>query len=264
LVKALARNLNMRYLEFNITHMTSALDLIACFDTISSWQSQDPTHPLVVFWDEINAPLDNQSTYGYFLDPIWNGTYRRGGQTFQLRPCVWIFAGTRTPNENNKEKSSSSPGSDKGSDFVSRLNGPTIELHGEDVSAGNKGSKKNIKTAPKTRKEDPDKKLEQLYMAVSLIKINYPDVLEISEGVLKYFYKLKPEYGIRSIEFVISRLKNVTHGKLTSTNIPNYKDVKDWLDIKKESSYPKITKKEDRNLVRIFEEPLPLLRDKME
>ena len=57
---------------------------------------------------------------GLLLNRIWDGSFVREGKTYRLAPAIWIFASTDSIHDiatNNK-----------GSDFISRLNGPVIEL----------------------------------------------------------------------------------------------------------------------------------------
>ena len=81
-------------LSFNITTMTRREDLLACFDQIVTTQSQPRDDPLLVFFDEINAYLENHPVYHAFLAPLEDGYYLRGGIKFLIRPCIWLFAGT--------------------------------------------------------------------------------------------------------------------------------------------------------------------------
>ncbi|MCP4713015.1 MAG: AAA family ATPase [Planctomycetes bacterium] len=215
LVQRLAQQMDIEYREFNITSLSSISDLMSCFDTISSVQTQKPSKPLLVFWDEINAELAGRPVYSYFLGPIDNGVYRRGGQTFQLKPCIWVFAGTRNIDPHDGVPAVSIEGQNKASDFVSRINGPIIKLHGESVRPVNK----NIYM-----------ELEQLYMSVSIIKRRYPEILVISKNVLTYFKAISPKHGVRSLEFIISKLKNVNHGKLNVTSLPEKNEIEAWVE----------------------------------
>lgn len=215
LVERLARSLKMDFVEFNITHLTSIEDLIGCFDNVSSRQAQDPDRRLVIFWDEINAEFGGQPTYPYFLSPLWNGTYRRGGQMFTLRPSVWIFAGTRELHRL------------KASDFMSRLNGPIVRLRGGEVpaeegQADGTESKNGLGDKPR---EEP---LEQLYMAAALMKRRYPNIRKIERSVLAFFMRGRPCYGLRSMEYVIENMRNVSHDSLMRKNLP--KGWERWVD----------------------------------
>ncbi len=218
LVERLAEELNFGFLEFNITHLATIDDLIACFDTVSSRQTQNPHQPLIVFWDEINAMLEAENVYSYFLGPMSNGIYRRGGQTFQLRPSIWIFAGTDLPIGGQLVRKEIKSRPVKGSDFMSRLNGPVVVL----------GGKNNNKMTH-------DERIQQIYVAVSLVKIHHPDVLIVTKKLLKFFRNITPNYGVRSLEFIITKLRNVSHGKISTTNLPDLEDLHLWLSNSKEN-----------------------------
>ncbi len=238
LVAKLAEQLDIEYREFNITHLASIDDLMACFDTISSVQTQKPDEPLMVFWDEINAPLGSQAVYSYFLGPIWNGVYRRGGETFQLKPCIWIFAGTHEIESDNSDNNNVD--NSKGSDFMSRINGPVINL----VNQGN-GKLKH---------------LEQLYMAVSIVKRHFPHVFYISKEALKCFRDIKLKYDIRSLEFIILKMRGIKNGKLYKKNFPHLDEIEAWIENPERygglmKHYPEPEEIDNEHYVRIYIEP---------
>ena len=82
-------------LQFNITHLYRREALLDCFDRISTTQVELHDTPLLIFFDEINAPLDGEEVYGSFLSPLEEGTYVRAEKSFHIGPAVWLFAGTR-------------------------------------------------------------------------------------------------------------------------------------------------------------------------
>jgi hypothetical protein len=207
LVKQLAHHVDAQRMEFNITHLATVNDLIACFDAIASHQNQNPDKPLVVFWDEINAPLESNHVYSYFLGPMWDGTYRRAGLTFMLRPIVWLFAGTDIPSPSDNNKSS---------DFLSRLSVPPIDF---------KDFKSSIvptdSLSPSELKKEANRyRLEQMYTAVSLIRRIFPDVQKVSVGLLEFMKGINPKYGTRSMEFMLNRLRYIQHGVVRLQNLP--------------------------------------------
>ncbi len=114
LVQSLADTLQpLRVLSFNITTMTRREDLLACFDQIVTTQSQRRDDRLLVFFDEINASLENHPVYHAFLAPLEDGYYLRGGIKFVIQPCIWLFAGTAGRaeiSENSKGSVISFPG----------------------------------------------------------------------------------------------------------------------------------------------------------
>ena len=62
-----------RLLSFNITQLLDREDLLHCFDTIVTTQAQDPEALWLVFFDEINAYLEGQHVYDFFLAPLEDG-----------------------------------------------------------------------------------------------------------------------------------------------------------------------------------------------
>src|SRR5712692_1388125 len=158
LVSRLARSLHLRFLHFNITQMLSKHDILDCFDTIITTQFQSRAEGLLVFVDEVNAPLAGQEVYDAFLAPLESGVYVRAGKTFPIAPCAWVFAATKPPKAGT---------SSKVSDFVSRL---TLEPVTLEV----------------TGKED-DARLEKVYLGVALLRSEFPDVRRITEKVLYAF-----------------------------------------------------------------------------
>lgn len=104
LVRCLARHLELEYLGFNITQMVVRGDLISCFDRIATTLTQNRGKGVLVFVDEINAVLDGQPIYDAFLAPLEEGIYVRGEKTFNIGPCVWLFAGTEDPTVAGRKK----------------------------------------------------------------------------------------------------------------------------------------------------------------
>jgi DNA replication protein DnaC len=254
LVSKLAEQLDIEYREFNITQLASIDDLMACFDTISSIQTQKPDKSLMVFWDEINAPLGTHAVYSYFLGPIWNGVYRRGGQTFQLKPCIWIFAGTREIEADNKSRGDAD--FSKGSDFMSRINGPIINLINYEKTINSQ----QYKQLQVTAQEKGLQQIEQMYMAVSIVKRHFPHVFYISKESLKCFRDIELKYGIRSLEFLILKMKDIKNGKLNKHNFPKFEEISVWIEnpdafdaIMKGKIEPQEI--DDDNYVRIYNEP---------
>lgn len=212
LAKSLAKMLDMTFMSFNITHMTSIDNIIDCLDTISSAQNQQPDTPILVFIDEINAEIAGSNIYAYFLSPIWDGVFKRGAATFKLRPCVWIFAGTESLDEireNGKEV--------KGSDFSSRINGPKIKL---DLSEDDIGKFVIIE----------EQKTEQIYLGISILKRKYADILSVTKGILYFFHEIKPKFGIRSMEYISEKFNNIQYDEVNDSNLPDYSDILNQVD----------------------------------
>lgn len=192
-------------LFFNLAHLTSLEQVIDCFDSISSLQNQQKRRPVLAFFDEIDSKLDRQYTFSMFLSPMLDGTYRRGGRIFYLAPCVWLFAGARNP--------LFIEGADKTSDFMSRINGPTIRL---DFGEGLRDHKSMT---------------EQVYLGVQLLQDNFNDVYRVSNNVLEFFHGLEMKHGVRSLEQVIRRFQNVQYGQVGKSNLPEYNKISSLIGI---------------------------------
>ena len=116
LVSKLAEAYGFDLLSFNITSLLDRSDLLDCFDTIVTTQARDRQRRFLVFFDEIDAELNGHAVYDAFLRPLAERLYMRAGKTFRIDLCVWLFAGTRSP-----EPPSAVNAPSKHSDFVSRL-----------------------------------------------------------------------------------------------------------------------------------------------
>ncbi len=174
LVQSLANTLQpLRVLSFNITTMTRREDLLACFDQIVTTQSQRGDERLLVFFDEINACLENHPVYHAFLAPLEDGYYLRGGIKFLIRPCIWLFAGTAGRDEICKDS--------KGSDFISRLSFGEIDLTSR-------------------RKEDSRwQRIETVYLGVALVRNWHPDLRRVRYSVLQTLGDLKSDLSNREL-----------------------------------------------------------------
>jgi hypothetical protein len=243
LARQLAETLGLRPLFFNLSQLTSLEQVIDCFDTIASVQNQNKKRPILVFIDEIDAEIQNQELYSLFLSPILDGNYRRGSHVFRLAPCVWIFAGVHVPapKEQGIVKSSAQGkdgakhgmkrplrdgdtpvGAKKGSDFLSRINGPRIALS---IDKPNKAEEEQLRT-------------ERVYWGVKLLRETFPDVDKVSKEVLEFFYYLKLDGGPRSLRSVVQNFRNIQYGTVMVKNLPAYSHdlggvLADWAMRKK-------------------------------
>ena len=195
IVKLLTKSFGFGYLPFNITQLHSRREIFDCFDTITAAQAERRGEPMLVFVDEINAKLDNQEVFGSFLGPLEEGAYVRSGKTFHIDPCVWMFAGTRSPEENSEEDGQ------KASDFLSRLTVPPLKF---------------------CMREDEltFARIEKVYIGVALICRVFPDVRLVSEKVLRLFHELPVEMGVREVEHFVRKFGDVQYGKVMSRNVP--------------------------------------------
>ena len=180
LVKCIAEALDFELCEFNITQLQSKSDLISCFDKIISIQAELDGKQLLVFFDEINAKLNGNPVYDSFLAPLEDGVYFRRLQKTPIQPCFWIFAGTG-PNE----------AADKYDDFENRM------LDQRPIAIGKLSE------------------TESVYAGVQLIRRSYPDVIRISEEMLK---KLKTFDNVRNLKKFVRSLRDVRNGRVTLGN----------------------------------------------
>ena len=232
MVNCLSQSLDMRFLEFNITQMLNRNDLLHCFDRIVTYQAQKPDSPLLVFIDEINAVLDRQHVYDAFLAPLQDGIYTRSGNSFNIEPCFWVFAGTEAPSDHKSEDAKS----EKGSDFESRLTLKKLDMRPDETQPS------DIESA----------QMEKVYVGVSSIRKVFPDVIFVSEKVLRAFRALRISTGPRDIDRFVRKFEAVQYGRITSANlpadwfseyeIPDY-EVKRWKNLAE--------KEDDGSLVRI-------------
>lgn len=196
LVRKLAEKIGFQFLSFNITQMLKIEDMLNCFETIEI-ASKLVDKPVLVFIDEINAKMANATIYGAFLSPLEDGKYTRNGIEHIINPCFWLFSGTKTLNTPDSDES------DKKKDFMSRLSMQELDL--------TKNSSNQLY------------KVENIYIGVSLIKNEYPDVRYISKGVLKYFYYLEQNIGIRDMKHLVRLFTDIKYAKVITDNIKHVK-----------------------------------------
>lgn len=250
LAKCLAKYFDMHFLEFSLAKMATSADLNDCFDTICSFQNTTQKN-LLVFMDEVNAEIGGHSAMGLLLSPIWDGSFIRNGKTYRLSPTVWIFAST----SHTKDLVAMT----KGSDFVSRLNGPIIELDAifppdeqalwkEPFLKQLRKLKEKLITDPgldvheqseyKTIiKNMPDHiKTEQVYLSISLLNKIWGPISRIREDVLQLLADILPINGSRSLEFFASRFRNIQHDEVTRENVPY---IENFSELKRHVIFPK-------------------------
>ena len=220
LMKNLADEMKLRLLSFNITQMISRADILDCFDTIVTTQAQNREEPIIVFIDEINAPLESQQVYEAFLAPLEEGIYVRASKTFHIDPCIWIFASTTHPipkkrgfADDPKRKE------DKVSDFASRLSLDPFVLSIENPSDNDK--------LPYDDESIKQVRLEKVYLGITLLKRYFPDVREVSNKVLEAFSLLE-KYEIREISHFVKSFDGIIYGRVRVHNIPLQ-----WLEDRK-------------------------------
>jgi len=273
LAHSIANYCDMHFLEYSISQMASTSDLVDCFDTICSVQNR--VHKkLLILVDEINCHIEGHSALGLLLSPIWDGTFIRNGKIYKISPAVWIFASTM------KYQDLLFSDENKGSDFISRINGPLIELDllepecsSEFVQYFNNIRAKYMKAPTDSdiykdpyylayQSLDLKTKTEQVYIGVSLLEKYWGPISLIDEEVLKLFHDMIPIYGFRSIEFFISLFKNIQYGIVHRHNVALYED---YIELKRHILLPqtwdskeakllhiKIDSPDDPNLIKII------------
>jgi hypothetical protein len=191
LAQLIAEDHGLYFLEFNITQMISKIDILDCFDVILTTQYENRGKQLLVFVDEVDGHLQNESVYDAFLGPLERGVYRRAGKTFPLEPCFWLFADTKHPTASKTTK--------KASDFVSRLTLKPLEM-----SIG----------------PNDDSELENVYLGVALVRAEFPDVREVSTHVLEAFRQLNKGISIRDIRQFVASFMDVKMSEVRWENLP--------------------------------------------
>lgn len=221
LARSLAKEFDFAFISFDISQIVHREELLDMFDMIATRQVNSGNN-LLVFVDEINAKVDNQQVYGMFLAPLEEGVYRRRGNAYILKPCVWVFAGTKIDQDVLEH-------SDKLSDYKSRM---TL-IRQIDYFSMCQGVKDPYQI-------ELDARLEQVYLGASLIKRKFTDVQEVSWEVLYRFFQEDPSQSpARKIVKRVESLKNVQYGRVTRDN------CSDWDD----SQWPQT--KNNRRLVRL-------------
>lgn len=185
LVSCLVNASGLFLLPYNITQLNRRQDILSCFDAIVTSQAASPDKPVLVFFDEINARIEGNHVYDAFLSALEDSVYVRGGTTFHIKPCVWIFAGTT--GEVAVDPSS------KYDDFISRLSMGTIRL-------GNATQ------------------IEKVYLGAQLVLTRFPDVQSISRGALQEFAGF--EGSVRDLRTLVWKLENVQGGVVSKANFP--------------------------------------------
>jgi hypothetical protein len=234
LAESLASHFGMSYMGFSLAQMATTQDLIDCFDSICSHQNREKNkNKLLIFMDEVNSEIEGNLAMGLLLGPIWDGRFLRNGKLYLLSPAVWIFAST-APVESLTGKGT------KGSDFISRLNGPIIRLdslekandadkYGESAKkvVSNPDSRKDRSKAygVMTKKTPPHIKTEQVYLGVSLLNRFWGPISRIEKKVLIMFHNLVPINGVRSLEFFALKFRDIKGGIIDRSNIPDFEEI---------------------------------------
>jgi len=232
LAKCIAKHFDLHFESFSLSQLATTKDLVNCFDTICSVQNRTDKQ-LLIFFDEINCKIEGHHAMGLLLSPIWDGSFVKDGKLYKLKPAVWIFASTGLIKELVDPN--------KGSDFMSRINGPIIELdslvttEGSAIRSPLKYFKKELIEKPDLNPEANDNyktikslkgpfRTEQVYLGVSLLNDIFGPISKIQGEVLELFHDILLINGFRSLEFFVSNFKNIERGIVYASNIPKLSD----------------------------------------
>lgn len=218
LAQCLSRHFEFAFLSYSIAQMASNQDLVNCLKEIVSTQNRTRRRVLV-FIDEIDARIENHTALGLLLDPIWGGAFMSDGNVYRIEPCVWVFASTK-PLSRLREES-------KGRDFLSRMNGPIIHLdffakQREELEKEKNEKKRILSMADivRSKKESEPLRTELVYHGVNFLNRVFGPISGIDESVLRVFFDTLPIDGIRSIEILVSRFRDISRGIVSVRNVP--------------------------------------------
>ncbi len=213
LATKLSERLQCKLIEHDITQMIDREELLDLFDRIANMQANS-SKPVFVFVDEINATLGGSPVYGAFLSPLEGRKYLRQGQQIELKPCIWMFAGTPRSSGGGDDNWQD----EKRADFESRLTLKERIDYGWILS----------KNAARKPDLDSEAKLEQVYLGAQLINVAFSDVIQIDQDILKTFFDLPPEtVPARRIRKLAGSLENVQYGRVHKGNCTS----SEWQDI---------------------------------
>jgi hypothetical protein len=221
LAQCLSRHFDFAFLSYSIAQMASNQDLVNCLKEIVSTQNRSRRRVLV-FIDEIDAKIENHTALGLLLGPIWGGSFMSDGNVYRIEPCVWVFASTK-PLSRLREES-------KGRDFLSRMNGPIIDLdffaREREKLDSEKDEKKRILAMADIALRGEDSsylRTELVYHGVNFLNRVFGPISGIDESVLRVFYDTLPIDGIRSVEILVSRFRDISRGIVSIRNVPQLK-----------------------------------------
>jgi hypothetical protein len=239
LAKCLAHNHQLVFQNYSIAQMGTNQDLKQCLKEVVSLQNRGKR--VLVFIDEIDANIESHDAMGLLLGPIWDGYFVSDGNAYRIEPCVWVFASSKSL---NKLRSTT-----KGRDFLSRINGPIIDLDflarlrenmddvdGErqridqmaDIFRCDNLRNESLRSEDETRIKSL--RTELVYHGVNFVNQMYGPISFIDKSVLEIFYNTMPIDGIRSVEIFVSLFRDVHGGIVTLQNIP---DMDEYPELKR-------------------------------
>ena len=218
LAEQLANNIRgCKLLQCDITQLVERSELLDLFDRVASEQAESKG-PVFVFVDEINATLGGSPVYGAFLSPLEAKSYMRNGQYVTLKPCIWMFAGTRDSRGTNGNATQT----EKREDFESRMT-----LHEKIDYKSMMNKRIGERTVGDVTNEA---KLEQVYIGAQMINNAFRDVTRIDLDIIKAFALLDPSVAPgRKVKRMASSLQNVQYGRVNKGNCTSL-EWKDFID----------------------------------
>ncbi len=234
LARKLAEKHDMEFIELSLAQMPSAQHLVKAFDEIVTVQHRTRRRVLV-FMDEVDAPVDGNPALGLLLGPMWGGEFRVEGALRRMEPSVWAFASTKP-----LRALQAFP---KGRDFLSRINGPTVNLDWfEDVE---RESLHNVNTEEQRLQllesaaaGAPEICTELVYHYVNALRRCFGPLEQVSMDTLTVFRYLVPIDGLRSVDVLASRFRHVSGGKVSLANLPDLEreELKRHIRVRPEGS----------------------------
>jgi hypothetical protein len=218
LAESIAKYFNFEFLSYSIAQMASNKDLIDSLKVIASTQNRTKKRVLV-FMDEIDAQIESHYAMGLLLGPIWEGSFKIEGNIYSIEPCIWVFASTK-PIEKFLEEA-------KGRDFLSRINGPIIDLDFFPGRSRNRfhnekdtEKRKDIMKEAAMIEDNKPLRIELVYLGVNFLNRLFGPISTIDRAVLEMFYNIMPADGIRSLGIFVSQFKNISRGHVSMENVP--------------------------------------------
>jgi bifunctional ADP-heptose synthase (sugar kinase/adenylyltransferase) len=186
-------------IEVNCSQMTSSEDLLKSISQLNDVKDKLP----LLFLDEVDT---DSKYYPFLLAPLWDASVLVNGKTIKWSDR---FVSILVASESNFLESLMDEKTKKGSDLLSRLNGPRLTLSEPDLTSKRENERKQILTS-------------RVYLAADTL-LRYHDTARIIEcGLLDLVYCAK-EFNPRSLEHFITSLPTPADGIVTLRNIPSYR-----------------------------------------
>lgn len=92
LIESIETDEKLTFDEVYVASFDRTLELYSIFQRIQSINLEGKIP--VVFFDEVDAKVDQGAIYKKFLSPMWDGTFFIGKEKFYLGKCIFFFAGS--------------------------------------------------------------------------------------------------------------------------------------------------------------------------